>query len=50
MKSVGKKITFVLTVAGISLVSPYIVASIAKKWPSSPVATFNSDLHQGSKP
>lgn len=45
----GKKLAFIGAVAGISLVSPYVVATIAKKFPSSPVATFNADLHKGSQ-
>lgn len=50
MNRLGKKLAFIGAVAGISLVSPYIVASISKKYPHSPVATFNRDLHAGEQP
>jgi hypothetical protein len=45
-----KKLAFIGTVAGISIVTPYVFASVAKKFPSSPVATFNRDLHKAEQP
>ncbi len=37
----------VMAVAGISLVSPYVLAVLARRFPSSPLATFHSDLVKG---
>lgn len=32
-------------VVGVSLLSPYVLSVLAAKFPSSPIATFNSTLH-----
>lgn len=45
-----KRFAWIAAVAGISLVSPYVVASVAKKFPSSPVAKFNATLHASETP
>jgi len=41
----SRQLVFVLTIAGISLATPYVVSKVAKKFPSSPVAKFNAGLH-----
>jgi hypothetical protein len=40
-----KRWVFVGAVAGISLLTPYTVAVLAKRFPNSPIASFNTTLH-----
>lgn len=42
---IGKRWAFVGAVAGISLITPYTIAVIAKRFPNSFVASFNATLH-----
>jgi hypothetical protein len=42
----SKRFAWVMAVAGISLCAPYVVAVVAGKYPTSPVAKFNATLHQ----
>jgi len=39
---------FIGAVAGISLVTTYAVNVISQRWPASPLATFNSNIHKGT--
>ncbi|MHB8431021.1 MAG: hypothetical protein ACYDDZ_10930 [Acidimicrobiales bacterium] len=43
MKAGGRRIAFWMTVAGVSLVSPYVLGVLAAKV-GGPVATLNNDL------
>jgi hypothetical protein len=39
-----KRLAFWATVAGVSLISPYVLGAVARRFPSSPIATLNTDL------
>lgn len=39
-----KRLAFWATVAGVSIISPYVLGVIANRFPSSPVARLNNDL------
>ena len=39
-----KRVLFWATVAGVSLISPYVLGVIAARFPNSPAATLNNDL------
>ncbi len=39
-----RRAAFWLTVAGVSLVTPYALGVLASRFPASPLATLNNDL------
>ncbi len=39
-----KRVAFWATVAGVSLISPYVLGVLARKFPNTPIATLNTDL------
>ncbi len=39
-----KRVGFWATVAGVSLIAPYVLGVLAQRFPSSPLATLNTDL------
>jgi hypothetical protein len=39
-----RRAAFWASVAGVSLVAPYLLGVVARKFPNSPVATLNNDL------
>ncbi|MGO9207647.1 MAG: hypothetical protein ACLQBX_15940 [Candidatus Limnocylindrales bacterium] len=39
-----RRVAFWATVAGVSLISPYVLGVLARRFPKSPVATLNTDL------
>jgi hypothetical protein len=39
---------FIGAVAGISLITPYVLNQGAKLWPNSPLATLNNGIHKGT--
>jgi hypothetical protein len=43
-----RRIAFWGTVAGVSLISPYLLGVLARRFPNSPVATLNTDLKRTS--
>jgi len=42
-----RRVVFWSTVAGVSLISPYVLGVLAKRFPNSPIATLNTDLKKG---
>jgi hypothetical protein len=39
-----KRVAFWATVSGVSLISPYVLGVLARRFPNSPFATLNTDL------
>lgn len=39
-----RRIAFWGAVAGVSLISPYVLGKLAQRFPSSPLAVLNNDL------
>jgi hypothetical protein len=39
-----RRVAFWATVVGVSLISPYVLGVLARRFPSSPAATLNTDL------
>ena len=48
MKRRRSPLKFIAAVAGISLVTPYALNQLAKKFPNTPLATLNNGIHKGS--
>lgn len=38
---------FVLAVAGVSLVTTYVLNQVSGRWPTSPLAKLNAGIHKG---
>jgi hypothetical protein len=41
---VKRKLALLGVMAGVSIISPYLLAVAARRWPSSPVARLHADL------
>lgn len=48
MSKFRRRAALIGLIAGVSLVTPYTLAAIARRFPKSPFATLNNDLHKQS--